>query len=337
MRLLVLRLDEIGDFVLTSSFLRELRRSYPEAKITLVVKPQVKNLAETCPYINTLLTFDPRKKRRWKRALFSLLYLRRYYFDLVIIPRWGPDDYGANDLAFWSGGKRRVGYTNDPWRLTDIVPDCSQMHEVEKNLHVLTFLGHHIKSHHLELWPTEEDRAQAALLLEGLPKPWIALGIGASKKRKIWPITCYQKLCSSIQGSCIVIGGPEDQEAGNQLQAVNLAGKLTLRESAAVIEQCSLYIGNDSGPMHIAAAVGTPVIEISCHALTGAPNVPSDPARFGPWTTKKCVVRPQVLQSPCTQECRSREAHCILGVEVADVLKEIASFTMLNGERISLQ
>ena len=199
------------------------------------------------------------------------------------------------------------------------------MHEVEKNLHVLSFLGKKVKHSALELWLTQEDREKARAVLANTQKPLIALGIGASKERKIWPLESYQKLCAQLDAQFVVIGGPEDAAAGEQLNALNLAGKLTLRESAAVMELCTLFIGNDSGPKHIAAAMQTPVIEISCHPLTGSATCEYNPARFGAWGEVARAVQPLTAQSPCVDGCRAGEAHCILGMEPSRVAEAAIS------------
>jgi ADP-heptose:LPS heptosyltransferase len=95
-----------------------------------------------------------------------------------------------------------------------------------------------------------------------------------------------------------------------------------LRESAAVLELCTLFIGNDSGPKHMAAAMKTPVIEISCHPLTASADFEYSPSRFGAWGKDVRVVQPNYSRSPCSEGCRANEAHCILGVEPRRVIEE---------------
>lgn len=105
--ILLIRLDEIGDVVLMTPLLREMRSNYPEADITLIVKPQVYNLVELCPYVNKVMTFD-RYEGRFSFILniikafrYAKVFLWKEKYDLVIVPRWDTDYYGASFLAFF--------------------------------------------------------------------------------------------------------------------------------------------------------------------------------------------------------------------------------------------
>ena len=118
-KILIVRLDEIGDMVLTTPFLRELRRNYPKAEITLVVKPAVYNLVELCPYVDIIKKFS-KVNGRW--AVFQNINLAKKFvyneleqdYDLAIVPRFDSDlDYMAGAIAFYTGASRRIGYA--PW------------------------------------------------------------------------------------------------------------------------------------------------------------------------------------------------------------------------------
>jgi heptosyltransferase-2 len=122
-----------------------------------------------------------------------------------------------------------------------------------------------------------------------------------------------------------VVGGPEDRHLGAQLESglgaalLNLAGRTTLRQTAAVLECCQLAVTNDSGPMHLAAAAGSRVVEISCHPEAGDTEHYNSPARLHPWGVPHVVVQPVHATAPCRDSCESLEAHCILGVETDKV------------------
>lgn len=350
--ILVVRLDEIGDMVLTTPFLRELRRNAPSAWVTLVVKPQVLNLVELCPYVNEVLTYDwGMTGRAWRlKRCACLLHLaatrlwgRR--FALAVIPRWGVDYYDGTFLAYLSGARRRVGYsegvserkrlTNAGFdrMMTDVITDKNAKHEVEHNLHVVRFLGGEVTDARLEVWLDERDRSFAARLLAEHAitpgDPVVALAPGARFGRKQWPIKRFAELgrflLDEYQPYIVVVGGPDDRPLGERLEAelgtrvINIAGRTTLRQTAAVLECCCLTVSNDSGPMHLAAAVGSPVVEIAWHACGGSPADPDSPARFHPWGVPHVVVRPEHATDPCRDSCESREPHCILGVETGKV------------------
>ncbi|MCI0448094.1 glycosyltransferase family 9 protein [bacterium] len=351
-RILIVRLDEIGDMVLTIPVLRELRRNFPNAHITLLLKPENENLMKTCPYVNKILVFNWRTTHaRLKAKLYSLLRLWGCY-DLVLVPRWDVDYYEAGTLANYTGARFRVSYSQGVSerknRMNPVFDKCfthllefgDAKHEVEKNLNVLAALGCRVESDQLELWLTLEDELFASEILSGSETAFIALGVGAGDSRRIWPIENFIELSRRIreryQVEFIVIGGKSDAALGDQLKSEiggvihNIAGRATLRQTAAVLKRCCLLIGNDAGPMHLAAANGIPIIEISCHPQHGLMNHFNSPARFGPWGVTSIILQPENGIDLCTDECELNEPHCIRGVSVDRV--EQAVRQMLSRE-----
>lgn len=348
-RVLVIRLDEIGDVVMTTPLLRELRRMLPAAWITLVVKPALCDLMALCPYVNEVLTYDGSASgrflqlRRHGRALqLARRNLWRRRFDLAIVPRWGVDYYHASFVAYFSGASRRIAYSenvsaekkqlNDGFdRLfTAVLNDNAPRHEVERNLDVLRFLGSEIHNHQLELWLNEEDEAFAERFLAcNALRPdrlLVAFAPGAGALKRAWPLKHFidlgQWLRMEYHARILVVGAAAEKYLGDQLQrhlgdaVLNAAGGTTLRQAAALLKRCALYVGNDTGPMHLAAAMSVPVIEISCHPQDGLPSHPNSPHIFGPWAVSHRVLQPAAALTPCSDHCRATEAHCILGVTV---------------------
>ena len=367
-RILVLRLDGIGDVVLTSPLLRELKQNHPTASITLVVDPRVHNLVELCPHVEEVLTFDWRGSRIWgsfqrqTRALLlakKALWKRR--FDVAILPRWDDDTFHAHHLAYLSGARRRVGNVRPAagarkpmslrrGLLTERIRDSSPKHEVERNLDVLRSMNKTIRSDALELWLDESDDATGARLLGGGRRSpshlFFALGIGAGAPKREWPIEHFVQLgewlIQEMECNLVVVGSKHDGARACFLedrlgpQVIHAAGKLTLRQTGALLRLCDLFIGNDSGPMHIAAAGHVPVVEISCHPRLGPPLGPHSPVRFGPWRVPSVVVQPERPESPCLEECLATQPHCILGVAPADVqasVEQLLRATATSGER----
>jgi heptosyltransferase-2 len=350
--ILVVRLDEIGDVVLATPFLRELRRNASAAWITLVVRPQVLNLVELCPYVNEVCTFDWRTTGRAQglKLLARILYLAatrlwKRRFDLALLPRWDVDCFFSTYLTYLSGASRRVGYSEHVLQrkqqsnagldrlLTDVIDQRGAKHEVERNLDVLRFLGASVPDDGLEIWLDEEDRSFARRVCagEGIgPHDLvIALAPGAGARKRRWPIERFAELGRALVrqygARLAVVGGPEDRHLGGQLESglgtalLNLAGRTTLRQAAAVLECCQLAVTNDSGPMHLAAAAGSRVVEISCHPGAGDTEHYNSPARLHPWGVPHVVVQPEHARGPCRDSCDSLEAHCILGVETGKV------------------
>jgi len=350
--ILVVRMDSIGDLVLMSPFLRELRRSNELAWITLTVDSRFVNLVQLCPYVDEVVGFDPRSDSTFSalalhaRALAlcrACLWNRR--FDLALIPRWDVDAYHASFLAYFSGASTRLAYSEEvsPRKqflnraydklFTHVIDDDMPKHEAEHNLDFLRAAGGEVCEDRLELWLGEGDRAVAlgALRKQGVAAQdfVVAIAPGAGAAKRLWPLDRFAALGRFLIGEfdarLLIAGGPEDRDRGSYLReelgsaAVNLAGVLTLRETAAAFERAHLAVTNDSGPMHLATAAGIPVAAISCHPAGGDPVHANSPVRFSPWTSRQWVLQPGVSAAPCTSACESPEAHCILGVPVEAV------------------
>ncbi|RLA94641.1 MAG: hypothetical protein DRG83_19500, partial [Deltaproteobacteria bacterium] len=236
-RVLVVRLDEIGDVVMTAPFLRELRRNLPHAWITLVVQPQVFNLVELCPYTNEVLTYDWKTKghfpelRLHARALWlAFRHLWPCKFDLAILPRWGADYCHGTLIAYWSGAARQIGYSGscDDRFLTHVLTDHTLRHEVEHNLDVIRYLGGTVREDHLELWTGNEDDVFAEGVLSSRGSHTrdlvVALGVGALHDRRRWPIYRFvdvgQWLVKEYNARLLVLGGGDEEHLGKEFQQI---------------------------------------------------------------------------------------------------------------------
>jgi len=355
-RILVIRLDEIGDVVLLSPFLRELRRNAPTAWITLIVRPSTVNLVAQCPYVSEIVSFDCSTELRVHRILKSQwlilklavtrLWKRR--FDIAISPRRGFDfNHQACFLAYFSGAKWRVGYSeglDDPTRASSATPyfDCllthplrnvADQHTVQHNLAILRAIGGTVKDESLEFWLSAADQQFAAKVFaeSKLPKgaPLLGLAPGALHGKRQWPLQNFiavaQQYIDEFAGYVVMVGGWQEKAMGKLLrsalgpQRVIIATSTTLRESAALLARCTVFVGNDTGPMHLAAAVKVPAIEVSCHPLSGSRGHVNSPVRFGPWGVDSRVLQPAQPLPPCADGCAALVPHCITQVQVAEV------------------
>lgn len=356
-RVLIVRLDAIGDMVLTTPFFRELRHNLPEAWIVLVVSRTTFNLVELCPYANEVLALEQpapgpwmAARQLWGALKFASAHFWRRRFDLALVPRWDVDHYAASFVAYFSGAACRVGYSEETTTLksdvnchydllySKVFNDARLRHEVLRNLDLLKCLGLDAKDSRLELWTSDEDEAAVQRLLEtSEDKPyeaWIALALGTKEPKKVWPLRRYIQIGKWLveRGNIrlVLVGGESELEPGDRFvrevpSTVNLVGKLSLRQSAVLLGRCKLYVGNDTGPMHLAAAVGTPVIEICCHPVSGELKHYCSPARFGPWGVPHRVLQPSKARDGCQEGCTASEPHCILGVHVQEVQEAMLS------------
>ena len=341
--ILVVRMDGIGDMVLTTPFLRELRRNHPSASITMVTSPVSFELFEFCPYLDEILMYDWQKTQKFplKRKCddiqkFVRRNLQNYRYSLAVVPRWGPDSYGASFLAFLSGATRRVAYSekvehekeifnqNYDSLFTDLLYNRNLKHEVERSLDILLWMHDIVCDTRLELWETKLDRCRIKSILkenvqDGLRL--VAIGISASTDKKKWDMNNYLRLIQSMHGQAfrfVLIGGAEDKALARKLfascEVINLVGELSLRETVALMRHVVLYVGNDTGIMHIAAACGVRIVEIR-----GNDDVIYSTERFHPWGVEYAL-----LQSPNATMCEDVNA-----ISLEDVVEKAARF--LNG------
>ncbi|MDD5584110.1 MAG: glycosyltransferase family 9 protein [Candidatus Omnitrophica bacterium] len=355
-KILIVRLDEIGDMILTTPFLRELRKNAPDAWITLVVRQQVHNLVELCPYVNEVLTFESKKRiqlvnvTRYCNALqYAVSNLWKYKFDLAFFPRWDFDGYYGSFLIYFSGANKRVAYSecvsSDKQQqnrgydklFTDLITGISLKHEVERNLEMIKFLGGSISSDNLELWTDEKDENFGKEIIKRYgvknDETLVCLCIGARDPRRKWPLERFSELglwLNEQYGARIFfMGDAKEKILGEALQkdlgdsAINLIGLTTLRQASTLMKFCKIYIGSDSGLKHIAATVNIPVVEISPYSHISLPAEQCVPYRFKPWKTKYAQLVPKEPVASCRYGCTSLEPHCILQITVEEVKKAV--------------
>lgn len=294
-RILAVKLADLGDLLMITPALQALRAAHPSASIDLLVPPSSEHLLKGAPYLDNIITFgkfafdslrgilNPGRVLDTVRFLWRL---RQSGYDALAIfhhftTGWGTVKFAV--LALTGGARERAGLDNGRGRfltLRTIDRGFGAMHEADYWLQVAALLGANPAGGWRPNLPiNESQRAGAYGLLQELGAnrggPLVAIhpGAGAYSKARIWPEERFAEVAKELiklhNASIIVLGGPDEVEAAITLQELadspevyNLAGRTTIHETAAIIERCSLFLGNDSGPMHIAAAVGTPVVAV---------------------------------------------------------------------------
>jgi len=360
LKILVVRLDGIGDFILFTPFLRELRRNYPDSKITLVVIQSVAPLAMPCPYVNEVLVLNPGPAdKAISRNLKKSVEFARYVgylvdfadrllagrFDLAIQPRWDVDSQLATLITVLSRAPRTVGYSEKTspeksWcnigynhLLTDVLPPGPEQHEAERSLDIIRHLGGSVESTAPEIWWSAEERIHADRFLVKSrlsgDERLIAFGVGASSPRRQWPFYCelIRLLAPDLNFVPLILAGPGEERLARQIADVSSAAvlmqQMPLGVVAAVLSRCALFVGNDSGPMHLASAVGLPVVEISCHPIGGDPGHVNSPDRLGPVAQQKAIVRPTMFSENCKGGCCEDIPHCITTITPEEVASQV--------------
>jgi heptosyltransferase-2 len=341
-RILVLRYRFIGDTLLTVPFLRNLRRAKPDARIVWVVAPGSADVVAGIPYVDELIYWDPETRhaesrgthRTWRAKLTFIRALRRQRFDRVYVLK---RSLTSAIIGFLSGAPQRIGFATEGrgLLLTRRVPYRQDQHEVQNFLDVLRADGVPVHDDHLEAWITADEKRFAAEFLaqQGIEpaQRLIAFHPFATNKPRAWHEDNFVALANQLQAEhgarLIIFGGPGDKADGDTLRErivpapVMAVGTTTLRQTMALLERCELLVCNDSGIMHLGAALNRPLV-----ALFG----PQSPVKFGPWGSQCSVVYKRFPCSPCRQkffqECepsaRGKPA-CMEAISVQDVMVAI--------------
>jgi len=308
-------------------------------------------------------------RRLFAAVLFYWTQLRKRNFDYVISPRWDVDEHLATFLCVMSNAAKRIGYSelatpakqrvnrgfNRAWDLC--LPPGPVRHEVLRNLAIAEALGATCCDSRLEIHVTERDRKRAdrwlaqvspndgrtwGTYLGQMPVPaqLVALGIGAQSPGRRWPLKRYAEVIAQLdRRHCVwpVIVCSE-AEFGDALELAAMLPRkpvivsgAPLREVCAVLERCELFLGNDSGCAHLAAAMACKALVISRHPRKGDSNHFNSPVRFAPYGRDVRVLQPAAGVAGCRSACTSPNPHCILGVSVDEVVA--AAHRMLAASR----
>lgn len=271
-KILLVRLDQIGDAVMTLPLIAALRKSFPDAQIDILAASWAVPVFEHNPALRQVLEFKnsyfAAKPRFWSCVQEYFSWIRKAakeQYDTGIDCR---GDARNIFLLFSADIKRRIGYgsTGGGFLLTDCLPDKTT-HEIEKNLACARVLreGSFVKApdlSYLRKGLALPAGTECFSRLANSARPRIIIHAGSLDARKRWPLTHYQEIARKIlsqQLGTVVLTGTEAWPAGEILKHKNLLDltlKTSLRELIAVIETGDVFLGNDSGPGHIAAALG---------------------------------------------------------------------------------
>jgi heptosyltransferase I len=337
-RVLIVKPSAIGDVVHTLPILELLRRRWPGAHIAWLVTPVCAGLVEGHPLLNEVIRFDRRLFARfWRpgvmRALWQFLRgLRRRRFDLVI------DFQGllrSGVMTWATRAPHRVGFANArelAWLFYNhrVPVGTMEQHAIDRYLKLAAAVGCETQPLRFVFPVTDADRSRVAELLGGVPEYAVLLP-GTNWATKRWPVEHFASLVRPLRErfglASVVAGGPGDAELGQAIPgAMNLAGRTTLRELVALLEGASLVVANDSGPMHIAAALGRPLV---------TPFGPTNPIRTGPYGRMDSVVRMELPCSPCySRRCRNPvQLQCLRELDPQRVLEMAEREMRLAGRR----
>ena len=332
MRILLTRTDRIGDVVLSTPAIKAVRDKYPDAHIAFMVRPYAKDLTFDNPYLDEVIIYD--KYGKHKSLLNTILFalnLRKKKFDLAIMLH--PTNR-VHLIAFLAGIPERIGYDRKlAFLLTKKTPHAKQegkKHELDYTLELLEAAGIQAKDKELFVPLHEENVLKAEKLLSehhvGNDVTLVAVNPGASCASKRWPAGNFaeisDKLAEKYKARILLISDSANREFADKMAAkmkyepVNLAGRTSVGDMAALISKCKLFISNDSGPVHIASAVKVPVISIFGRNDTGL-----SPKRWGPTGDKDVFFHKNVGCDPCLAHNCKLGFKCLEAVTPSEVLR----------------
>jgi lipopolysaccharide heptosyltransferase I len=332
-RFLVIRLSSIGDIVHALPAVSALGESLPEAEITWVAENRYATLLEDNPFIHRIVTLDT---LRWRRQLWSpgtlreiknsLHALREREFD-AIIDFQGLVKTGV--LAWLCRSKKRVGFER-PWlkeREASIfyshrVSARGRIHAIEEDLALVEPLGASCKAWHFPLPDSlEARRSVEKLIRESGIGSFILASPGAGWPAKRWPPASYAKLAwrlvRELDESVILTGAPAEEQEITEIVRQASSPRIrylptNLREFIALTRKARLFIGGDTGPLHLAAGLGIPIV-----AFYG----PTDPARNGPFSPDDVVLS---THEPVNHTRRAKRPRYLEGIGVDDAFRAVS-------------
>jgi len=346
--ILVVKLDNIGDAVLLSPFLRELRANTRDSRITLMIRHHVHNLVALCPYVDRVVgisvdacsnSFDCDNRE------FAEAYGDKS-FDLAIVPRWDTDEFGASGIARRSGARRIVGFSEGvnaqkarrnagfDQNYSDALLKVTADHAVVQNLALLRFMNGRVQSDTLEAWIGSDDEHRAEMFMQPIADcdHVVAVCPGATHPGKIFPAELLSRILARLPESYrfVLLGDGKDRSAAQLIRdrfgdrALPLCGETTLREASAILQRCRAAIAMDSALVHLAAAVARPIVLFSMQPRDGGNDtLEQSPLRFGPWCAAehKLIIQPEHAWPGCETGCRFRDSrpHCIANIDVEAV------------------
>jgi len=332
-KVLLVRLRRIGDVVLTTPAITALRKGLPSAHISYVIETPYRDLIEGNPYVDRVIVLP--RPLGIKNFLNIARTIRKERFDAAIDFHGGPT---ASLLTLFSGAQKKIGYRI---KYKSFVYDiklprgriAGYIHSVENHINLVKALGIKVPVSPPLFLPesSESERKKihdffSANNFEG--SKVVVLHIGAGNEFREWGITNWAKFVSLLlkkhDVEIVLIGASDDTGIAGQIlegqpsSVFSLVGKLKLRELKELIAKASLYVGPDSGPMHIAASTSTPIV-----AYFG-PNLS---AYNSPWQARAIIIEKDMNCRPCDQRhCISDDFRCMQTITPEEVYAACTQF-----------
>lgn len=336
----------IGDAVMCEPALRDLRDLFPSSQLVILARPAIGQLFQGHPAIDGILEYDWQGAHQGMVGLLALVRLvKSKKFDMAVLFQ---NAFEAAFIAWGAGIPSRVGYVTDGRRylLTQpvSVPGNGSPHHMQYYQRMvakafsckpvdrrpLLFIGPEEESLAARKFSNVFNTPEGMLVginpgsVYGSAKRWLPERFAEAANRLIADLK--QRCSGGKEPRCVIIGGPGEEELGRSVAAglsgevIMLSGRTTIRELLAVIKRCAIFMTNDTGPMHVAQALGVPVV-----AIFGS----TDPEATGPVGQTHGVVRSPVRCAPCLLRACPIDHRCMMGVSVEQVV-EVGNSQLAN-------
>ena len=332
-RILIRANNWIGDVVMISPAVRAIREHYREARIAILARSWVVEALRGSPFYDDLIEYENRGAHRGVAGRLRLVaVLRRRRFDLAVLFQ---NAFEAAAFAFLAGARSRVGYATDfrgPLLTHPLPPPAEGTHHADQFLGIARALGCPVRDPLPVFHVDDEARRRAASIIDaaGRDLPIVAMHPSASKEPRAWHAERFRDLAAGLVretgARILLLGGPGEGDLLRRIASGIPAdrvlvppGDLSIKTVGALLERCRLFVGSDSGPMHVAAALGVPTV-----AIFG----PGSPARTAPRALpgRLVVIGRDYPCSPCRQdffrECPpapSGKPFCLEEIDVEEV------------------
>lgn len=341
-RILITRTDRIGDLVLSTPVFSELRRKFPKAWIACLTFVENREIVQGNPSLDEVLLYDKQgSEKGWGGNLRFARKLAQKKFDVVIHLHATNRMHLVTRLA---AIPVRIGWRRKcAWALTHAFPDLKKegrKHEAEYNFDLLKPLGVEAPQEmamHFPLSSRSGISLDHWIRCRGISeeRPWVVLNPSASCPSKRWPAGYFaklvEKLNQKIPAEFLAIGARKDRSLIAELREFSpvpirdLSGRLSLGMLGHLLKRSALLISNDSGPVHIAAAVGTPVVSIFGRKQPGL-----SPQRWRPLGDRARYVWKDVGCEVCLAHLCRIHFLCLDAVSVEEVLRKIEELDIFN-------
>jgi heptosyltransferase-1 len=342
MKILVIKPSSLGDVIHALPFLKALKDTFPEALIDWVISRNLKGILEDNPFINELIIFNKdtwKNMKRLGKTISEVSSLKKKlqskHYDIVV------DLQGllrSGLISFFTPATQKIGFADaregSRYLYDKKVSVPADMHAVDKCLQVAKELGADIRKVDFPLNVNRKAKDKLNKQLGDITD-YVVIVPSARWISKRWPVDSFASLIRKISIPCIISGSKGDRKIAQKIKerarpatekrtergpVVDLCGKTDLKELTALIAGARAVVSNDSGPMHIAAALNIPTI-----AIFG----PTDPSKTGPyrWQTNKNfkVLKADVPCSPCRKK-KCREFECMSQVKAETVYKSLKTY-----------